>query len=103
MADTGVSPTNAAAFAGPESRRKESREEVEEGGEISRVRIYDLAKELKPEHKKILKVARLLWRSPHGFGAGGELDMTDSPDNRKPDKPDKDKPKPRRPGGQDNH
>src|SRR5262245_47863733 len=32
--------------------------EVEEGGEMSRVRIYDLAKKLKPEHKKILKVAR---------------------------------------------
>ena len=70
---------------------------------MSRVRIYDLAKELKPEHKKILKIARLLSRPTHGFGAGGELDMTDSPDNRKPDKPDKDKPKPRKPGGQDNH
>jgi hypothetical protein len=29
----------------------------EEGGEMSRVRIYDLTKELKPETKKNLKIA----------------------------------------------
>jgi len=68
---------------------------------MSRVRIYDLTKELKTEHKKILKVARLMSRLTHGFGAGGELDMTDSPDNRKPDEPDEDKPQPRRPSGKD--
>jgi hypothetical protein len=38
-----------------EVRRKEINEE---GGEMSRVRIHDLAKELKPEIKKNLKLAQ---------------------------------------------
>ena len=67
---------------------------------MSRVRIYDLTKELKTENKKILKVAQLMSRLTHGFGAGGELDMSDSPDNRKPDK---DKQKPQRSSGTDDH
>jgi hypothetical protein len=85
--------------AGP-SASVERLEEVEEGGEMSRVRIYDLARELKPESNKILEVARrmgILSRLPYGFGASRELDMTD-----KPDTPDRDNPKSRRPGGQDN-
>jgi hypothetical protein len=36
----------------------EAREEVEEGGGMSRVRIHDLTKELKPEIKKSLEIAR---------------------------------------------
>jgi len=59
---------------------------------MSRVKIYDLTKELTPEQKKILEVARrmgILLRAPHGFGADGGLDMTDKPD--KSDKPDRDK------------
>ena len=68
---------------------------------MSRIRIYDLAKELKPEHKKILKVARLMSRLTHDFVEDGGLDMTGSPDNRKPDEPDGDKPQPRRPSGKD--
>jgi hypothetical protein len=68
---------------------------------MSRVRIYDLTKGLKAEQKKILEVARrmgVLSRLPHGFRAGGKFDMTDSPD-----RPDKDKPQPRKPSNQDDH
>jgi len=82
---------NAGAQVGAFDEKK-GREEVreEEGGQMSKVRIYDLTKGLTPEAKKILEIARrmgILSRLPHG--AGGKLD-------RKPDKPQK-----RRTGGQE--
>jgi len=45
---------------------------------MSRVRIYDLAKELKPEHKKIFEAARrmgILSRAPYGFGASSRFPL----------------------------
>jgi Translation initiation factor IF-2, N-terminal region len=63
---------------------------------MKKVRIYDLAKELKPEAKKILEIARrmgVLSRLPHGSRPEGKPDMTD--------KPDKDKPEPRGEEGDD--
>jgi hypothetical protein len=51
------------------------------GREMSRVRIYDLAKELKPETKKILKIARRM-------GIAGALKVAGRPpkDTTKPPK-----------------
>jgi len=37
------------------------------------------------------------------MGSCRDYSRADSPDNSKRDEPDKDKPPPRRPGGQDNH
>jgi hypothetical protein len=51
LADTG-------RFARQGGEAKAGAEGREERGEMSRVRIYDLGKELKPETKKSLKVAR---------------------------------------------
>jgi len=45
---------------GPQAQKRERRRKAgeERGGEMSRVRIYDLTKELKPETKKSLKIAQ---------------------------------------------
>jgi hypothetical protein len=55
---------------------REAREEVAEGGGMSRVRIYDLTRELKPETKKALKIARRM-------GITDALNVAD-PRRRKP-------------------
>jgi hypothetical protein len=64
------------------ARREESREEERSAGEMSRVRIYDLAKELNPECKKSLKVARRM-------GIAGALNLAGGrrkPPTKKPKK-----------------
>jgi len=58
LADSGEFPGQ----GGEAKAGAEPDEEVhEERGDMSRVRIYDLAEELKPETKKSLKIARRLY------------------------------------------
>lgn len=57
---------------------KPTKKAAKKGGEMSRVRIHDLAKELKPETKKNLKIARRM-------GVAGALNVA-GPRRRKPPK-----------------